>query len=326
MSTLLVASIQKGAGKTALCAGLGVKFRSQGKKVGFLKPLRTLSSDSGRPLERDAEFMKQLLGLEESVESLCPALMEDVETAYRKIAQGKDVVLIEGLSELGGDDDPTRACHEMAQALDAKVIIVCQYTSAVPWPLLSALEQKFGSRFLGVVINGVPSARLASFQVQGVKVLGLLPGERLLLAVTVNELAQHLQAEVLNSAEKGDELVQNLMLGAMSPDPGNLYFQVKDNKAVIVRGDRADMQMAALETSTKCLVLTGGAKPIATILHRAEEKGVPLIATNEDTSTTVAAVEELLARGRFPQEGKLNILGQLLDQHFDFPALYAGMV
>ncbi len=342
MSTLLMTSIQAGAGKTTLCAGIGAKILSQGRKVGFLKPIRILSEDSAEVVDRDAEFMKRVLGLEESAQSLCPvtlsrgefdalfatesrAFLEDVKTAYSKLAQGKDLVLVEGLSGLGLDDGPAWACQEMAEALDAKVIIVFHYASDIPWPLLSALAQRFGSRFLGVVINGVPVARMASLQEVAVKVLGVLPEERLLLAVTVNELAQHFQGEVLNSPEQGDELVQNLMLGALLLDPGPLYFNLRDNKAVIARGDRADMQLAALETSTKCLVLTGGIGPIPIILHRAQEKKVPMILTKADTPATVAAVEELLAQARFHQEKKLETLSQILDQHLDLQALYSGL-
>ena len=73
---------------------------------------------------------------------------------------------------------------------------------------------------------------------------------------SVGELAKHLGGEIVNCPERSEELVENLMLGALSVDSGLDYFRRKTNKAVIARGDRPDLQMAALETSTKCLILS----------------------------------------------------------------------
>ena len=56
------------------------------------------------------------------------------------------------------------------------------------------------------------------------------------------------------------------------------------NKAVITGGDRADIQLAALETSTKCIVLTGDLYPNAIILARAQECGVPIVETSHEVS------------------------------------------
>ena len=47
------------------------------------------------------------------------------------------------------------------------------------------------------------------------------------------------------------------MLGAMGAELALKFFRTKPDKIVITGGDRADIQLAALETDTKCLVLTG---------------------------------------------------------------------
>lgn len=111
---------------------------------------------------------------------------------------------------------------------------------------------------------------------------------------SVGELAQHLGGEILNCPERSDELVENLMVGALSVDSGLDYFRRKTNKAVITRGDRPDIQMAALETSTKCLILTGAISPMPIVLHQATEKGVPIIVVKEDTISTLSQLEEAL--------------------------------
>lgn len=110
-------------------------------------------------------------------------------------------------------------------------------------------------------------------------------------AVTVAQIAECVQGEILNSADQSDQLVDNLMVGAMGVEPTPVYFGVKPDKAVITRGDRADIQLGALETSIRCMVLTGGVKPIATVLQRAEEKKVPLILVATDTAATLAQLQ-----------------------------------
>ena len=121
-------------------------------------------------------------------------------------------------------------------------------------------------------------------------------GNRGSLAISVGELAKFVQGEILNCSEQSGELVENLMVGAMCVDPAPLYFNLRADKAVITRGDRADIQLGALETPTKCLILTGGIKPLPSILQRAEEKRVPIIVVGKDTPTTLSELEESLSR------------------------------
>ncbi len=115
-------------------------------------------------------------------------------------------------------------------------------------------------------------------------------------SVSISELANCIQGEILNCPEQAGELVENLMVGAMCVDPAPLYFSQKPNKAVITRGDRADIQLGALETSTKCLILTGGTKPHASVVQRAEEKGVPILVVDKDTPSTLAELEQGLSQ------------------------------
>ena len=125
----------------------------------------------------------------------------------------------------------------------------------------------------------------------------MLSGERAATGASVARIAERLQAEVLCCSESLDGVVENLMIAAMTVDSGLDYFSRKDNKAVIVRGERPDCQLAALATSTRCLVLTGGVKPHVQVLSLAEEKGVPVLLTNRDTLSTVAELEQLFVPG-----------------------------
>jgi BioD-like phosphotransacetylase family protein len=121
-------------------------------------------------------------------------------------------------------------------------------------------------------------------------------GESKSAGISINELAGCLQGDILNSTQQTEDIVEHVMVGAMCPDPSPLYFELKPRKAVITRGDRADIQLGALETSTKCLILTGGHKPVPSVLNRAEEKGVPILLVDKDTPATLAELEQSFAQ------------------------------
>ena len=331
MVVLYLTSSQRGSGKTAICAGLGKHLVSDGKKVGFFKPIIG-ESKPGEGADSDAAFMKQAFALEEPVESLSPVFSDEskltsgVREALSKVSQGKDVVIAEDATEQG------QVSLEIAKTLDARVIIVEGYSSQLPTAKLTSAARDFGGNLLGVVLNKVPESQLervrteasTSFAEAGVNILGALPEERALFAFTIGELAERVQGEILNSTDKSEELVENVMLGALAVDTGPLYFGRKANKVAVLRHDRSDMQMAALETSTRGLVISGE-PPIQSVLNQAEDKKVPIILVKDDVTAIVASIENALTRTRFNQESKLPRLTEIMEEHFDFPMLYKGL-
>ena len=332
MGALYVTSVEKGSGKTAVCAGLGKHLLSDGKKIGFFKPLITATKRPPKKgVDSDVAFIKQLFALEEPVNLLCPVfsdaskLRNKIKEAYAKVSQGKDVVIVEGIS------DQSQAARDIVEALDARVIIVESYSEES----LKAMNsyKDFGEHLLGIVLNKVPrsqveqvrSATSAQFGQAGVNILGVLPEDRALFTLTIGELAECIQGEILSGAEKSAELAENIMLGALCVDPGPDYFGRKANKVVVIRSERPDMQLAALETSTRCLVLTGDAEPKSVVLDRAEEKNVPIILARDDTTAIVANIEDALGKTRFNEENKLPKLSEIMEQHFNFQAVYKGL-
>jgi len=313
---LYVVSTEEAVGKTAVCAGLGKFLQGNGRKVGYLRLLDAGESNG------DAAFMKQILDLAEAAESLGVPAGDagKIKAAIDRVSQGRDVVIAEG--SLG------QGAGETARALSARVIAVEAY--AEPAPQFIDSYKGFGEKLLGIVLNKVPASQLKRVQddaskrfgAAGINVLGVLPEDRVLFAITVGELADSIQGKILNNADKSAELVENFMLGAMVVDSGLDYFGRKSNKAAVVRGDRPDMQLAALETSTRCLVLSGSNQPpIYNVSQKAESRGIPVIATENTTGDIVASIEGVLSRARFNQEKKLPKLAELIKQHLNLQAV-----
>ena len=331
MVALFVTSPEPRSGKTMICAGLGKRFVSDGKRTGYFKPRIGAGDATARDTDHDAGFMKHLLALEEPAELLCPVLSggrnltAGIKKAYATVSRGEDIVIVEGVS---GQSQFSRS---IVEALDAKVIVI-ESMSIKPVETAGSYKE-WGKRLLGVVVNKVPRSRLerisaeasAAFEKSGVNLLGVLPEDRMLLALTVGELAGHIRGTILSSAEKSAELVENFMVGAKCVDPGPVYFGRKANKAAVIESERPDMQIAALATSTRCLVVSGSTAPIPVVLRGANEKSVPVVHTTNDIKTIVTSIEDALAGTRFNQEGKLPRLIEILEQHFDFAGVYNGL-
>jgi hypothetical protein len=155
-------------------------------------------------------------------------------------------------------------------------------------------------------------------------VLGVLPESRALLGVTVGEIAAAMDGEIISFKDKAGELVENVMLGAMSPDSARDYYNRMRNKVVVTRYERADMQLAALETSTKCLVVSGG-RPSTSVMIKAEDKKVPVLLVDKDISEIVSGIERSLAGASFHQMQKLQAMTAILDSRFDYKALNTAL-
>ena len=252
MVTLYVTSSERAAGKTALCAGLGLSLLNDGKKVGFFKPV---IADSDNPpagdIDSDTVFIKRVFALEEPVEYLCPVISDrgdsadSLKKACARVSKGKDVVIVEGVCGQSSGNGLDKASFTIAGALDARMIVIENYEQPRKANLINSYKD-LGGNLLGVVLNKVPVNRLEQVSTEvsallgkaGINILAVLPEDRTLFALTVAELAQQIQGEILIHTDKSAELVENLMLSAKVVDHGPDYFGRKTNKAVVVGSER----------------------------------------------------------------------------------------
>jgi len=333
LAALYVTSLKAGVGKTAVCAGLAKHLDGDGRRVGYFKPMVADIREKGA-VDSDAAFIRKVLRLKETAADLCPVIdggnvARDIKKAYDKVAKGKDVVIVEGVWRLRPGAKPAEAADEVVKALKAKVIVVEPYSAELAETDLSAKYRGFGESLLGVVVNRVPARRLdgLSERLSGgeAAVLGLLPEDRVLFGLTVGEIAERIDGEIISDSAKSGEVVENFMLGAMVVDEGPLYYGRRANKAAVLRSNRPDMQLAALETSTRCLVLSGGVEPTYPVITSAKDKGIPIILTGGDTNSVVNTLEMALGKPRFNQPKKLPRLREIMERHFDFQAVEQGL-
>jgi len=350
MIALYVSSTAPYSGKSALCVGIGRRLRKDGYKIGYMRPVTTAKTCIGDcVVDREAESMLQTLQLTNSVKSIWPVCLDattmesvlrgegadyrkQIREAFEDVSAGKDVVLIEGGSRCVQGLAAGVSCQEISALLRAKVLVVDKFdvgTSLVVDDLL-AYKMRLGGKMLGAILNAVPRHRLdyvekmvvPFLEEHDVPVYGVLPLERIFSSVAVGELSEALNGEIICRSDLLGNLVENLMVGAMNVDSALQYFRRKLNLGVITGGDRPDIQLAALETSTRCLILTGNIRPSPLIISRAEEAGVVIILVGFDTMTAVQRAEEVFTKTRFHQDQKISRFEQMLTERFKFDKLY----
>jgi BioD-like phosphotransacetylase family protein len=350
MKSLYVTSVDRYSGKTAVCLALGKYFKANGYKVGYLKPLSLQPwRISGRDADEDAAFVKQVLGLTAEPWELSPVvvtnellckyltgeakedLMARVKEACAKASKGQDILILEGGGSLREGYVVDLPTINVAETLESKVLVIVRYKDNVRC-LDDALAANYrlGETLIGVIINRVPVDQtefVADYaqpflEKHGVSVFGFLPESRGLAALTVDELIEVLDARVLTGVKSTNALVENLTIGAMTAEAALSRFRKQRSKAVITGGDRTDIQLAALETSTTCLILTGNLQPSPLIIQQADRLGVPILSVRENTMETIEAIDAIFGKTRLGQAAKLESFQKLLSEYVNLDQLF----
>lgn len=237
---------------------------------------------------------------------------------YIRSPENPDVAFVR--KTLGVGDAGDILLVEGAEYPGAMLLLVVGYRQGLQAPELP-------ENTAGIVVNGVPGKSLVRVRamMNGLPLLGVLPETRALMAFTVGDLARHLGAEYLAAENGREQIVEHLMLGANITDTATTYFLPKEQMAVFCRCDRPDLQLAALNESARCLVLTGTGFLQASVVHRADDLGVPVLRVTEETLEVVARLDGLVEGARFRQEGKVPVMVALLERHFDFEALETAL-
>jgi len=351
MKALYITSIEKFSGKTAILLALGKRLQAEGYTIGYFKPVSYEATYSGTEIiDEDVTFVKNVLALPESPSELAGAVInnerlpaclgseeectfqEEIEEAYSHLLQNKecDVMLLEGGGSLRQGYVLGVSTAYVAEMLDSTALAVVRYRGEMD-VLDDALtaQYRLGKRLLGVIFNRVPARELdfmreraiPYMEKQGIPVLGALIERPELAAISVAELVETLKANVLVRHDQ-DALVETLMIGAMGAQEALSRFRRHQNKAVVTGGDRSDIQLAALDTNTTALILTGNLTPSVTVLERAEAQGVSVLLVNESTMETIEAIEAVFGKTRLGQPQKLARFEALMADGVDYKRLF----
>jgi hypothetical protein len=332
MQTILVASTRRYSGKTGVCSALVDLLAERGLSVGYFKPYGGMPRGAeGLVTDRDAVFINRHLHDPAPDDAVCPivrtrAFVEDllsgravpgraeVAAAFALVSAGRDVLVVEGPSDMEQGAADGVCVTDLLELLGGCVLLIETADVHEPPDRVVRAAQVLGDSLAGVLFNRVTDSdrplvleRYIPFlDARGTRCFGALPQDPLLSSVTVREIVDALGGNVLCGGEGLDSPVESFMVGAMGQEKALRFFRRKARKAVVTGGDRADVQMAALETSTVALILTGNMPPSPAVAARADELGVCTLVVDTDTLTAVEQLDTLFGHVRLHGPGKAD--------------------
>lgn len=342
MISIFVASNTGYSGRTFISLGLAMKLKEQGYKIGYMKPIGKVPIKKDRNIyDADALFLKETLGLTESLDVVSPFVLsyetqtllfqgkikdakKQILTALRSL-KNKDFVIVGGAGDLFEGSLLNINALSLVADMKALVLMVEPWRGDISADSLFGAYQILGDRVAGAVFNKVPVHTVGYvketvrpfLEKKGIRVFGVFPKDHFLESVSVRQLNDILSGRVLCCEEKLDEFVENFSIGAMDVDSALNYFRRTPNKAVITGAHRADIQLAAMETSTKCVILTGGLSTNDVVIGKAQAKGIPIISVPDDTFTTIDKIEISMGKTSIREKRKVDRVKELMDIEFD---------
>jgi hypothetical protein len=289
MPPILVASPEHLDGRTTAAVAIGHWFAANGKKVSLLR----LEGD-GHAAD-DAKLLASLPfnagGKPE------PVKPEDVPR--------RGTVIVEA---------PAGDARATAEALKAKVAVVLAYADPLPADIPSFCEA-FGGACAGVIVTRVPLRRMgearAALEAAGCPPLALLPEDRTLAAPPLGAVAEALEADATSLNSASETIIDRPIISSISTDPAQAYVSQQGPNAVIVRSDKPDQQLAALNAGVRCLIVTGGLPVLSYVLERAESDGVPILQTRLETAEAMGRLESLVGGTSFCGAAKVERVAAL---------------
>ena len=337
MPAIQICGDRRGVGKTSLAGALVARAIASGKSAGYYKPFTTSETTDADV----AFFSEDLLASRETPRFPSPVSLPDGAGAAQADALAAqlgdsqaamaafDVAMIEGPDLVSPAGESWTLPGKVSESLDSQVLLVLGFRAKLSAETTQSAIGQFGERLSGVILNGVTSHRLREtelgflrqLQSAGIPVLGMLPEDRGMLAVTVEQIAAHLGGHWVQEPENTDVIVERFLIGGNIMDAGPTYFGRYANQAVVTRAERPDIQLASLMEDTRCLVLTGTGEPTDYIKAEAMQRDVPLIRVEQETLPTVEALAGLLDEATAHSTWKIERFSQLIQRHLDLSPL-----
>jgi len=351
MVSLYVGSTSAYSGKSLVSMGLGLKFKKDGLRVGYFKPVGVLPIKVENTLaDKDAWFIYRALDIKDPITEICPVvltqellvkayqkdvkgLLRKIEKSFKRVSVDKDILIVGGYGSIYSGGVLGISGLKVIKRINAKVVLVVKYEGDFCIDYILQAKKDLSGHFVGVILNkvthefsqGVEDYVVPFLKRKDIDIIGILPHDSLVGSITVEELNEMLGGKVLCSHERLNNLVEHFLIGAMQVDKATEYFRSTKNNAVIVGGDRADIHLSAIESGTECLVLTGDLYPSEIIIARAEQRDIPILIVRDDTYTVAKKLEKLSLRLRLRDRAKVTRGVDLVVENVDFTLLYKNL-
>lgn len=329
-------------GKNLIALGLALNLKERGYKVSYMKLIGKFPyRKDSQILDEEAYFIHSMLESEDPVEYSSPFVWT-YQVQYR-LFEGEDLKIDNKIFEIiekqkdkdllfiiSGDtyfEGYSLGIDALSiiKKLKAKTLVVQTWEGETSIDDILGIKSLAEDKFLGTVLNKVPPEQYLYLKEsvvpyllnKGVKVFGVFKKDKFLESITVRRLLEIVNGGIVCGEDKLDEFVENYLIGAMDPGQALSYFLRVPNKAVITGVHRTDIQILAMETSTKCLILTGGLHADENIVSIAKNKGIPIIVTSVDTYSAVDRIQNIMGKAILKEKDKALKSKEIVAKEFD---------
>ena len=282
------------------------------------------------------------------------SLLEEIVEQANIAQNDNDILIIEGLVPTRKQQYTSRLNNMIAKALDAEVVFVTSPGSDSATQQKERIEiacQPFGGtdadRILGCIVNkinapiddnGVLRQDLAGtnehssqqqmevFQLFGrspIRVLGYIPWNDQIIAPRVIDVANHLNAKVINEGEINARRLTSITFCARSIP--NMVENFSANKLLVASGDRSDVIVSACLAAMNgvkigALLLTNGyepEQPVLDLCQQAMVTGLPILLV--DTNTWQTSIDLQSFNHEVPDDDveRINKVDEFVASHID---------
>ncbi|OOF52987.1 phosphate acetyltransferase [Rodentibacter genomosp. 2] len=366
--TIILIPVSAGVGLTSISLGLIQSLEQKGAKVGFMKPISQPSSGEDK-LDRTTSIVRTstnldtaepfMLSVAESLigQNQSDVLLEKIVANHQQLTKNNEIIIVEGLIPSRKHGYANSINYEIAQALDAEIILVAAPATETPEQLKERVEAAaslFGGKnnpnILGVVVNkfNAPvdeSGRTRpdlteifdSFQHSHnseaeinklftnspIKLLACVPWSAELIATRALDIIKHLGAAIINEGDI-NRRIRGITFCARSLP--NMLEHFRTGSLLVVSADRPDVLVAAALAAMNGveiggILLTGGYKIDAQIKklcqHAFESTKLPIFRIEGNTWQTALTLQSFNLEVPSDDKERIENIKRYTSEQFD---------
>ena len=349
-----IAATRQNAGKTTMSLGLVAVLKKRFENIGFIKPVgQRYLLEEGHRVDEDSVLINRVFKLHSSIQDMSPVAVSrgyterfldgkivsdaaiEIREAFNRVAEGKDVVIIEGTGHAGVGSVFDLSNAAVARMLDSKAILVSSGGIGNPIDEVmvnKSLFDKHGVRLAGVIVNKVLQHKYKKINKYvrlglsrlGVPVLGVVPYFEILDIPTMRDIKEELGMHVLCGDENLNRQMKKIFVGAMEVKDAMRY--IEDDCMVITPGDRHDIINLLVKVHTgrfkspkriAGIILSGGMGPTRRVYSALRSSSIPTLVTRYATYDVASKVHDLTVKIKMRDKNKVNLVIDMIERYVD---------
>ncbi len=349
---IFIAATRMNDGKTTTSLGLYSALNDGEKKIGYIKPVGQRFVDvNGEKIDEDSFLLTKTFDVSVPIQAMSPIVvdkdftknyLDDSASIYPKIvnrlcrsfdraAYEKDYIIIEGTGHAGVGSVFDLSNAEVANILNAKVIIVASGGIGRPIDeiaLNQALFEKAGADIIGVIINKVQSDKLdfikhycgQALEKMNLKLLGVIPENAKLSEPSLSQIIHEIRGECFNTTNNiQSKKIKKVVIGAKTGL--STIDDIEEGTLIITSGDREDIIQPCIKSNKASMlsgiILTNAISPNDATLEDIQTSEIPFILSNDSSYSVISRMNKMNIKTQPHDVDKISIIKEILKSNID---------